>query len=238
MAKKRNCPSRSTQPSKRTKLHSPDANTVDHPVLKHYYQKVLSLRGYILACVTSATLAQRIRDIPSHHQNDVGHLLDSVVVGVDEGTSFSRQCRAQDLAAFSQQLPSSTLGGNADPGAALQLEVIDFVIWLQFRRRIPPSKPQHMLCQGFERASVAGHNGLDLSVAPGIPGIMSHYPNPHIETLTSMAWCKLLSLLGRGGDLIMVDLLLDCGVFVPALDGIHGLRQLSGKKNKLGKIYK
>jgi len=110
-------------------------------------------------------------------------------------------------------------------------QILDFVIWLLFRRRPPPFKPQHLLCHGFERASAAGQHGLDLSAAPGIPGIVCHFPNPHVETVTSPAWCKLLSLLGKGGDMIMVDLLLECALFVPALDGIHSLRQVSGNRN-------
>jgi hypothetical protein len=232
MARKRKRPSQTGAPAKRTKLHDVAANNVHHPVLKHYYESVLSLRDFVTSRIAaSATaLATKIQEIKSGDENDVGYILDSVIVGVNDNASSLRQCRAQDLAAFSQNLPSSTLGSNADPGAGLQLEVIDFIIWLLFRRRPPPLKPQHLLCQGFERASAAGQNGLNLSVAPGIPGIMCHYPNPHVETVTGRPWCSLLSLLGRGGDLIMVDLLLDCGLFVPALDGIHGLRQLSGKK--------
>jgi hypothetical protein len=235
MANKRKRPSKAAGPAKRAKSQNTDERRVGHPVLKHYYQNVLTLRDYVTSrLATSANgLGTKIREIKSHHLNDVGHLLDSVIVGVNENAYSVRQCRAQDLAAFSQQLPCSTLGSNADPGVALQLEVIDFVIWLQFRRRPPPYKPQHLLCHGFERASAAGQNGQRLSIVPGIPGIVCQYPNPHIETVTGKPWCKLLSLLGRGGDLIMVDLLLDCGLFVPAMDGIHGFRQLSGKKETL-----
>jgi hypothetical protein len=235
MTKKRKRPSKAGGPAKRAKLQDNPERRVDHPVLRHYYQQLFTLRDYVTFRLTTsaAGLASKIGEIKSKNQNDVGHLLDSVLVGVNGSAYSARQCRAQDLAAFSQHLPSSTLGSNADPGAALQLEVVDFVIWLQFRRRPPPYKPQHLLCSGFERASATSHNGQRLSVVSGIPGIMRQYSNPHVETVTNKAWCTLLSLLGRGGDLIMVDLLLDCGLFVPAMDGINGFCQLSGETHIL-----
>jgi hypothetical protein len=233
MAKKRKRPSKAGSPAKRVKLQCADEKRVDYPVLRHYYQKVLTLRDYVASRLTSSAtgLATKIQQIQSHDQNDVGQLLDSVIVGVNDSAYSLRQCRVQDLAAFSQQLPCSTLGSNADPGTALQLEVVDFVIWLQFRRRPPPLRPQHLLCHGFERASAAGQDGQKLSVVPGIPGVLCQYPNPHVETVTNKPWCKLLSMLGKGGDLIMVDLLLDCGLFLPAMDGIHSFRQISGEKD-------
>src|ERR1019366_9672705 len=79
-------------------------------------------------------------------------------------------------------------------------QIVNFVIWSLFRRQ--QSMPEHLLCQGFERAS--SHN----TMRSGIPGIICQFPNSHAETLTGPDWCRLLSAMGKGGDIFMVDLLL------------------------------
>jgi telomerase reverse transcriptase len=66
-----------------------------------------------------------------------------------------------------------------------------------------------------------------MTVATGIPGVVCQYPNKFIERLTSPAWCELLSALGRGGELVMVDLLVDCALFCPCSNH-EGLQQVSG----------
>jgi hypothetical protein len=73
--------------------------------------------------------------------------------------------------------------------------------------------------------------GLDLSLAPGIPGIIYHFPNHNLATITSPVWCRLLALLGRGGDLIMIDLLVDCSLFKHAEGHPDALEQISGMRN-------
>lgn len=66
-----------------------------------------------------------------------------------------------------------------------------------------------------------------MAVATAIPGVVCQYPNKFVERLTGPAWCELLSALGRGGDLVMVDLLVDCALFCPC-SGHEGLLQVSG----------
>jgi hypothetical protein len=167
-------------------------------------------------------------DSGSSERDPFDTFLGEVLVGVSQcSNNKTAEHRSRDLLAFTQQLPESTVGCDVLPDARLQLEVVNFVIWVLFRRHSSP-RPQHLLCQGFERAAAAGHNGLDLSIAPGIPGVVCHYPNDQVETVTNPNWCRLLSYLGRGGDLIMVELLLECGVFVPLTSGNGNLYQLSG----------
>jgi telomerase reverse transcriptase len=87
------------------------------------------------------------------------------------------------------------------------------------------SRPEHLLCQGFERASA------DNTMNCGIPGIARQIPNSHVEMLTSSNWCHLLRALGKGGDAIMADLVLDCAIFEPTNSSDPGrgnLYQLSG----------
>jgi len=127
---------------------------------------------------------------------------------------------------WSQQQPQSTLGHGSACDPSLQIEVIDFVVWLLFRRFKASGRPSHLLCQGFERAS-GGGKSLNMVAASSIPGIVCQFPNQTIEEVTSPVWCQLLSLLGRGGDLVMIDLLVDCALFAPGSDQ-DGLQQLSG----------
>ena len=56
------------------------------------------------------------------------------------------------------------------------------------------------------------------------------YPNEHVETITNSTWCRILQRLGRGGDLVMIDLLLDDAIFVPVGETV-GLIQISGTSN-------
>jgi telomerase reverse transcriptase len=56
-------------------------------------------------------------------------------------------------------------------------------------------------------------------VTSGIPGIVCQLPNSHVEALLSPEWCRLLAEIGKGGDLIMADLLLECAIFIPTTQG-------------------
>ena len=106
---------------------------------------------------------------------------------------------------------------------------MDFAIWLLFKRNPGTSRPPHILCHGSQRASCAGQNGLQFSAAPGVPGILSHFPNGHVEAIKGPFWCKLLSILGSGAEKLMLDLLLDGGLFAPVEGGGSGnYYQLSG----------
>jgi hypothetical protein len=49
-----------------------------------------------------------------------------------------------------------------------------------------------------------------------------------VETLKTPLWCRLHALLGPGGDLIIMDMLLDCGIYSP-MEGSRGnYLQMSG----------
>lgn len=46
--------------------------------------------------------------------------------------------------------------------------------------------------------------------------------------MKALPWPKILALLGKEGERAMVDLILDCGIFL-AIEGCHGVySQLSG----------
>lgn len=70
---------------------------------------------------------------------------------------------------------------------------------------------------------------LDHGAAAIIPGVVSHFPNHHVNTLKRPAWTDVLSLLGREGERLMLDLILDHHVFVAAAGGSGNFYQLSGE---------
>ena len=108
-------------------------------------------------------------------------------------------------------------------------QVVDFAIWLLFHRRYRNiHKPPHLLCHGFQRACAPRNSEEDHCAIGAIPGIVSHYPNSHVNTVKSATWADVLGLLGKEGSKIMLDLLLNCGVFVIVNNGRGNLYQLSG----------
>jgi telomerase reverse transcriptase len=68
----------------------------------------------------------------------------------------------------------------------------------------------------------------DRSASAGIPGLVSYFPNVHVDTLKGPLWASLLQVLGKGGECAMIDLVLDCGVFIAVDTGQGNYYQLSG----------
>lgn len=55
------------------------------------------------------------------------------------------------------------------------------------------------------------------------------YPNSHVTAMKAWPWPHVLALLGKAGERVMCDLILDCGVFVQ-IENAHGsYHQLSGR---------
>jgi telomerase reverse transcriptase len=111
---------------------------------------------------------------------------------------------------------------------AEQTQIVDFVIWLLFRRSVS-HKPPHLLCHGFQRAAHTNraHNE-DADPTSSIPGLVTRSPNSHVRTLKEPTWCRLHALLGPGGDRIIMDMLLKCAVFCLVDGGTANYSQLSG----------
>jgi telomerase reverse transcriptase len=49
-----------------------------------------------------------------------------------------------------------------------------------------------------------------------------------VRTLKEPKWCRLHALLGQHGDRILIDMLLDCAIFLPVTGGTSNYFQLSG----------
>ena len=111
-------------------------------------------------------------------------------------------------------------------------KVVDFSTWLLFSRvKKSSARPRHLLCDGFRKSSGPNfqrQEGLGAG-KPSIPGLFSLFPNHHAETLKKTPWPELLVLLGKAGEQIMIDLLLDCGIFTSVSAGTGNMWQLSGR---------
>jgi hypothetical protein len=110
----------------------------EHPVLQRLYQRVFSLRHYLLSRlpVASKTRRRKISQLglsdPSHGATssrgvdfELGQLLDSTLVGVPPKAIVTGQddARDGDIVSFSQQLLGSTAGATFKPGYFQQGEV-------------------------------------------------------------------------------------------------------------------
>ena len=62
----------------------------------------------------------------------------------------------------------------------------------------------------------------------GIPGVQSVYPNIHVTSMKSTPWPQVLLLMGKEGERAMIDLILDCGIFLEVESGRGVYHQLCG----------
>lgn len=54
------------------------------------------------------------------------------------------------------------------------------------------------------------------------------YHNKHCNALKTDPWPQILGLLGKGGDCVMIDLLLDCGIFLSIPNSRGNYYQING----------
>lgn len=110
---------------------------------------------------------------------------------------------------------------------------MDFVVWLLFSKtKTPGAWPKHLLCDGFRRSRGFGPPGQLQNGERNIPGLFALHPNSHVERLKQEPWPQLMLLLGQSGERIMMDLLLDCAIFLPVSAGTNNYIQISGKRLK------
>jgi telomerase reverse transcriptase len=104
------------------------------------------------------------------------------------------------------------------------------VIWLLFcKDRTTNGRVKHLLCQGFQKDISARlvHRGQNAGSA--IPGVLSVHPNSHVTSIKADPWPQVLALMGKEGERAMIDLILDCGIFLVVGSGRGAYQQLSGK---------
>ena len=241
---------------KRANVEKTTVTPVKHPALGLYYRNILTLRDYLLSRLPSASKARRrkiasiLPDTASFHHHDGepstmsqdGHslskLLNSTLVcTVNEQALRPEPSRIKDFEAFSQRT-SPTAGSSTGGSTSSLSDLVDYAISLLFHkthRRV--HRPPHMLCHGFQRASNPRQANNDHCAVAGIPGIVSYYPNTNVQALKGSSWTEVLALLGQEGDRILLDLFLDCGIFVACDEGLDNYYQLSGNVYRGVRIF-
>ena len=232
---------------KRAKIRGEIITPVNHPTLSLYYRNILTLKDYLLSKLPTTSKARRRRiasivpDKPNFHHNDedtstlsrdrhsLSRLLkDTLICTVHEQTPEPEPSRIKDLATFSQRF-SPTAGSSVGGNTSLS-ELVDYVIWRLFHKIYRNDhRPPHMLCHGFQRASNPQQANEDHCAVAGIAGVVSYYPNSNVKALKGSSWTEVLVLLGKEGEKILLDLFLDCGIFIAGEEGLGNYYQLSGR---------
>ncbi|KAJ0365723.1 hypothetical protein COL154_004303 [Colletotrichum chrysophilum] len=88
--------------------------------------------------------------------------------------------------------------------------------------------PRHLLCDGFRRYAQNAGNPREPRNGEWPSGLYPVHPNHFVQTLKASPWPQLLMLLGKSGEQIMIDLLIDTAIFLPAQAGVGNMYQLSG----------
>ncbi|KND89489.1 Telomerase reverse transcriptase [Tolypocladium ophioglossoides CBS 100239] len=223
---------------------------VNRDLLQQVYPIVQTLRDYVLCKLPSssrlrrkkiATLGQR-KDV-SEVGSSLARVLDTTLVCSSEQKPKSDDAVYQQYLSFSQRADESyvTLSDGISASADVQSEVcccarlrqtaqaklrqiLDFVIWKLFQRETKATSwPKHLLCDGFRKRAREGDPG-----STTIPGVYNRYPNSQVAALMLAPWPHLLALLGQSGERIMIDLLLDCSIYITIGAGLGNYYQLSG----------
>ncbi|KAL8771820.1 MAG: hypothetical protein Q9194_004766 [Teloschistes cf. exilis] len=260
--RKRHRPQKSDiAPCKRARHDIPSTtlDQVTHPTLSLYYPRILTLRNYILSRLPPSSKKRRRRVIAlrgdavtgantSKASSDpniqsgqcsrstvvdaLGSFLDrTLVCKRDDESRVDVQDREQDFRVFSQRHDGADESNLLEPGTS-HSEIIDFAIWLLFHRVHRHShKPMHMLCHGYQRMRAPVLHEEQTTLV-GIPGLILHYPNSHVRTLKTRPWTDLLDFLGKDGEQIMLDLLLNAAVYMSVKNGQGNYYQLSDVLNR------
>ena len=231
---------------KRAKVENKTITPVKHPVLSLYYRNVLTLRDYLLSNLPGTSKVRRrkiasiLPDTSSPHHGDQGtnplsqndHRLskllhNTLVCTVHEQTPRTDCSRARDFEAFSQHV-TSTAGSSIASSISLS-DLVEHAIWrLFYKIHRHVHRPPHLICHGFQRVGNPRKNNVDHCAVAGIPGIVSYYPNSNVNVLKGPGWREILALLGDEGDRMILDLLLDCGIFIKGYEDQDNYYQLSG----------
>lgn len=224
---------------------SPTSAKVNHAVLSQYFPNIVTLRNWILSKLpeSSKTRRRKIAAIGSKPlaskvtisdvERSVGSLLDTTLVGVTQETKSIPDKRWEEWTSFSQRGDESydvTLSDGLAGSSFSQSEIVDFAIWFLFSKASTAGTwPSHLLCDGFRQKPGSKFQTSGANGTTGIPGIYSVYPNQQYKTLKLTPWPELLKLLGKAGDRIMMDLLLDCSIFVAMNAGQDNYYQVNGQ---------
>ncbi|KXX74891.1 Telomerase reverse transcriptase [Madurella mycetomatis] len=234
---------RSSRPAKHVKRANAACDTtIGHTLLTQYYSEIQTLRQYVISKLPASSRLRRKKITSvgrgasppnqSHTEEEraIGELLDSTIVASRQHAGDTEGHRWEQWVRFSQKGDESyvTRSDGLKGSTFWQSEIVDFVVWLLFSRETAGTWPKHLLCDGFRKqAGPTAHAGPQTS-RNNIPGVYSVYPNQRVQVLKGSHWPQLLMLLGKEGERIMIDLLVDDAIFRAVKAGNDNLYQLSG----------
>ncbi|KAG5950238.1 hypothetical protein E4U53_005346 [Claviceps sorghi] len=208
-------------------------NPVKRDLLTQVYTTVLTLREYALLKLPSVSRLRRKKlkflgrgDNTTDVERRISSFLDSTLVCSRNAIHQNNDSTLEQWLSFSQTGDDSrvTLSGGTTNAESTQAELVDFVIWLLFKREKRPGLwPKHLLCDGYRKRTREGD-----PAGSTIPDIYSLYPNHHAASLKQEPWPHILTLLGQSGQNIMLDLLTERSIFVVVEAGLGNYYQLSG----------
>ncbi|THX60115.1 hypothetical protein D6D06_01489 [Aureobasidium pullulans] len=235
---------------KRTKASAQQGPDHDHQsapsILRLYYPQVLTLREYLLQATTSKHKKRRITNYGSDTGNssqdaDAGlvNLLDTVLVGFhtvkkEESDLVDYQ---NELSIFSTQVTGSEAKSSGSQPVLPFAEIVEFAIWQLFRKHTSGHRPPHVLCHGYWHTGLGEVKIADREKVENNHGAEATLPdrNEHVDRLKGEAWAALPSLVGAGSALILVQLLQNCGMFIPLDGGKNNYLQISDILNRIGR---
>ncbi|THZ83173.1 hypothetical protein D6C84_05168 [Aureobasidium pullulans] len=233
---------------KRTKASAQQGPDHDHQsapsILRLYYPQVLTLREYLLQATTSKHKKRRITNYgsgtgSSSQDADAGfvNLLDTVLVGFhtvkkEESDLVDYQ---NELSIFSTQVTGSEAKSSGSQPVLPFAEIVEFAIWQLFRKHTSGHRPPHVLCHGYWHTGLGEVKIADREKVENNHGAEATLPdrNEHVDRLKGEAWAALPSLVGAGSALILVQLLQNCGMFIPLDGGKNNYLQISDILNRI-----
>ncbi|KAL7761636.1 hypothetical protein ACKLNR_008171 [Fusarium oxysporum f. sp. zingiberi] len=206
---------------------------VRRDLLERHYGRVTSLREYVLSQLPHGSRLRRKKVASIGEANDAGEiektlsrLLDTSLVCFAHQEADNDDTRWEQWLAFSQREDESyvSLSDGIAGSIFSQNEIVDFVVWRLFSRDVQVGRrPKHLLCDGFRKSA-----GPDDQGTTTIPGLFSLFPNSNVEALRENPWPQLLALLGRAGEKIMINLLVDASIYLEVEAGFNNYYQLTG----------
>ncbi|THW23772.1 hypothetical protein D6D23_05486 [Aureobasidium pullulans] len=142
-----------------------------------------------------------------------------------------------DLSIFSTQVTGSTAKSSGSQPALPFAEIVEFAIWQLFRKHTSGHRPPHVLCHGYWHTGLGEVKIADREKVEDNHGAEATLPdrNEHVDRLKGEAWAALPSLVGAGSALILVQLLQNCGMFIPLDGGKNNYLQISDILNRIGR---
>ncbi|KAF4335718.1 telomerase reverse transcriptase [Fusarium beomiforme] len=206
---------------------------VRRDLLERCYGRVFSLREYVLSQLPQRSRIRRKKVASIHElagaretEKTLSRLLDTSLVCFANREGDNDDTRWGKWLAFSQREDESyvSLSDGISGSIFSQNEIVDFVVWLLFSRDVQVGRrPKHLLCDGFRKSAGPEDQGTT-----NIPGLFSLYPNSNVQVLREAPWPQLLALLGKAGEKIMINLLVDASIYLAVEAGFNNYHQLTG----------